>query len=301
VAHLFFQQMLDKPGESVACQLRLCHKAGGLRWIEILGTNLLFEPVVGAIVLNTRDITERKLAEDRLRQQNEELLKINAELDRFVYRASHDLRAPLVSLLGLIDITKEEPDAATRGMYFQLMEKSISKLDTFIKGIIDHSRNARMEVTGQVINFESLVEEVWDELKYIQGSDRIRKELSITGDEVFSSDLFRLKIIFSNILSNAIRYSNPQVDSFVLIRVDIQAQESTIELEDNGFGIAEGSLDKIFEMFYRASEKNVGSGLGLYIVREAVQALKGTISVRSQLGKGTTFRVVLPSLLPTSA
>ncbi|MES2734475.1 MAG: two-component regulator propeller domain-containing protein [Bacteroidota bacterium] len=296
VWQVFNEVVLARPGENIFHQYQLIHKDGRVRWLEIVANNLLHEPLVRAIVINSRDITERKLAADQLQEQNQELRKINAELDRFVYRTSHDLRAPLVSILGLINIIKDEPQEMAKGNYLAMMEKSILKLDTFIKNIIDYSRNARIEVKGQRIDFAALTEEVWDDLKYMQGSEQIRQQLTLTGNHAFYSDAFRMKIIFSNMLSNAIRYANLQAESYIHIKVNLENGCARIAFEDNGCGIAPEGIDHIFEMFYRASDRNVGSGLGLYIVKEAVQALKGSVTVASESDKGTVFHVHLPSL-----
>ncbi|MES2730788.1 MAG: two-component regulator propeller domain-containing protein [Bacteroidota bacterium] len=231
----------------------------------------------------------------QLEGQNEELKKINAELDRFVYRASHDLRAPLTSILGLINITKTEPNESSKGLYLGLMEKSVHKLDTFIQNIIDYSKNARTEVVSKQIDFESLVWETFEDLKYMDESTQIEKVIQIHGNAPFYSDPFRLKIIFNNMISNAIRYRNPKNASFIKINVEVNAQRALLTFTDNGCGIPVNSLDKIFDMFYRASQANVGSGLGLYIVKEVITTMKGGIHVQSVLGYGTTFVVELPS------
>ncbi len=266
-------------------------------WVLIIGkpvqdaTGMVIK-IVGIII----DITERKLAEEQLRFQNQELLRINAELDRFVYCASHDLRAPLSSLLGLINIFKIEPDEEARNRYLSLMQKSINKLDTFIQSIISYSKNSRLEISSQTVDFEELVKEAEETLQYMDRSKMVDIRLTTGGDSVFQSDVFRLKIIFNNLLSNAIRYSNPYVTSYVNILVKTEDQKAIIVISDNGCGIARENLNKVFDMFYRASETNVGSGLGLYIVKEVILALKGKIEIQSDLGKGTTVRIELPNL-----
>jgi ligand-binding sensor domain-containing protein/nitrogen-specific signal transduction histidine kinase len=242
------------------------------------------------------DNTGRKLAEEQLKHQNQELRKINAELDRFVYRASHDLRAPLSSLLGLIAIFKMETSEVVRARYLEMMEKSIGKLDAFIQSIISYSKNSRLEVSVEPIDFQELFDETFENFKYMERSELIDKKLTVVGESAFYSDPFRLKIIFNNLISNAIRYSNPSISSYIHITVVTEEQKVSIEFEDNGCGIAEESLDKVFEMFYRASETNVGSGLGLYIVKEVIQTLDGSIQVQSRLGRGTTFTIQLPNM-----
>lgn len=291
------EEILREPSKPRTIELRIIHKNGAAVWLEVTVTNLLHQPGVNAFVINSRDITQRKEAEERLKNQNEELKKINSELDGFVYRASHDLRAPLSSILGLISISKEEKDIRQKEEYLNMMEKSVKKLDLFIRNIIDYSRNARLQISVTPVRFDELISSIFDEYKYMERSTLIERKLTIEGNTDFYSDIFRLKIIFSNIISNAIRYSNPRVNSFIRISINMTDANAVIHFEDNGAGIATESVNRIFEMFYRASESNVGSGLGLYIVKEVVQALGGTIKVDSELGKGTTFIVTVPNMI----
>jgi PAS domain S-box-containing protein len=242
------------------------------------------------------DITARKQIEEKLRQQNDDLKKINQELDSFVYRASHDLRAPLASILGLITISRQEKNEEIKASYLTMMDKSISKLDTFISEIINYSRNSRIEVIKETIDVALLMKETLEGLKFLEGFDEIEKKITIQQTAPFLSDVFRLKIILNNLLSNAVKYrsaANP--GSYVLITIIINKHLAVFEFTDNGLGIAEESVDKIFNMFYRASETSKGSGIGLYIVKEVIHTLKGTINVQSELGQGTSFRVELPN------
>jgi signal transduction histidine kinase len=179
-----------------------------------------------------------------------------------------------------------------------MMEKSVRKLDTFIQSIINYSKNARTEIVSKQIDFESMIWETFEDLKFMDGADQIEKKLQIRGNAPFFSDPFRLKIIFSNLLSNAIRYRNPGINSFIRIDIESNANRVLMTVSDNGCGIPADSLDKIFEMFYRASQSNVGSGLGLYIVKEVITTMKGSIQVQSVVGRGTTFSVELPSNAP---
>ncbi len=244
-----------------------------------------------------RDISERKKAEVLLQNQNTELIKINAELDKFVYRASHDLRAPLASVLGLINIAKIEVDETLKDSYYDLMEKSINKLDGFIKSIINFSRNSRVEYFAEKIEFNDIINDSFDDLKYLQSGHNVNTEILISEGE-FYSDLFRIKLIFNNIISNAFRYSVPMRErAFLNIVVIITDQEAIIKFIDNGQGIKSESIVRIFEMFYRATETNVGSGLGLYIVKDVIEALNGKIEVQSIYGEGSTFTINIPNLI----
>jgi len=249
-----------------------------------------------------RDITQTKEINEQLELQNEELKKINSELDRFVYSASHDLKAPLASVLGLINIAKLETDPTAISKYLEMMQNSIQKLDHFIKDIIDYSRNSRMEMVSEIIDLEVIVEEVYENLYYLEQNAQIKKNIRIEQDCAFYSDSKRLLVIFNNLLSNAINYhrltqENPYIDVDIVVKPD----KIHISVSDNGVGVASEHLHKIFDMFYRASYDSKGSGLGLYIVKEAVTKLNGQISVHSELGLGTKFEIILPNNMPAKS
>lgn len=248
------------------------------------------------IIASVRDITERKFAEKQLKEQNEELKKINSELDRFVYSASHDLRAPLVSVLGLTNLLKLNESDFEKIKYLDLVTKSIHKLDRFIQEIIHHSRNSRVEVKSEIIDFKKIIEDTFEDLRYLDEAKNIKVNIEVTGKENFYSDSGRISVILNNLISNALRYSCPEVRTPALdISVVITKEKAKIRISDNGQGISKQHIARIFEMFYRASEKNVGSGLGLYIVKESIIKLGGEIDVYSTFGEGTTFEIILPN------
>jgi signal transduction histidine kinase len=112
---------------------------------------------------------------------------------------------------------------------------------------------------------------------------------------VFKSDPLRIRIIISNIISNAYKYYNPSVESKLTIEADINPMFAEIMIRDNGIGIKREHVKKIFDMFYRATEKSQGSGLGMYIVKQAIDKLKGNIRVKSTFGKGTVIKIVVPN------
>jgi signal transduction histidine kinase len=241
------------------------------------------------------DINERKLSEIRLQQQNEELMKINAEMDRFVYSVSHNLRAPLTSILGLINISRLTTDKAAHDNYLDMMEKSIFKLDATIHEINEYSKNARLDLQTEYIQLKLLFREIIDELAFIPEAKNIEIVLDISDTACLWSDKSRLKAIFTNLLSNAINYHHIQKEHpFIKISARPEAASIAIIIEDNGSGIANEHKDKIFNMFYRASAKSAGSGLGLYIVKESINKLNGTIQVTSEYTQGTAFTLTIP-------
>ncbi len=245
-----------------------------------------------------RDISNQKNTTLKLEKQNNDLKKINGDLDRFVYSASHDLKAPLSSLLGLLGVLRQEKAEDQREKYLELMEKSIHKMDAFIMDIVDFSRNSSQKVRKERIDFEALVNEVFQELEYMDNAEKIKKIINVEQSVTFYADIRRVKILLSNLLSNAIRYSSThrKDDCFIYVGIFVQPDMADIVVKDNGQGIAEKHLEHIFNMFYRASEGGGGSGLGLYIVKETVEKLNGKVQVVSELGKGTSFSIMLPAV-----
>lgn len=242
---------------------------------------------------------KRKKAEHTLRQQNEELVKINKELDSFVYSVSHNLRAPLMSVLGLINLVQIENTKSdqTLNQYFAMMQHSIHKLDDTLKEILDYSRNARSELNIEHLDFERLVEENFERLRYMEGSDQLTKSLRVQNTSHLYSDSYRLSVIINNLVSNAIKYRDVNKHySIIDIHATIDDAQLQITFRDNGIGISKEFITKIFDMFFRATDRSEGAGLGLYIVKETIDKLAGNIQVDSVLGEGTTFKIQIPNL-----
>ena len=248
-----------------------------------------------------RDVTPLRETQHRLKEKNqeltttnEELHKVNKELDAFVYRVSHDLRAPLVSMLGLISISRLEENPEKRQRYLELMEKSIKRLDDFILDIMNYSRNTRTDIRSDEVSLASMIDHLVEDLRYSQqGNIAITTE--VPSDLKIRTDSQRLQPILNNLLSNSIRYMDPKKEE-QLVRISARQHQQgvLITVEDNGIGIEEEHQQKIFKMFYRASRHSEGSGIGLYIVQETVDKLHGTIELESEAGRGTTFRIHLP-------
>jgi len=139
------------------------------------------------------------------------------------------------------------------------------------------------------------VQECVKELMYLESFNTVKLITDIRQPMKFCGDPLRVKIILSNIISNAYKYYNPEAKSFLKIVIRTSPKEADIRIEDNGIGIRQQYLDKIFNMFFRATERAQGSGLGMYIVKQAVDKLQGKISIRSEYGAGTTISIQLPN------
>jgi len=248
--------------------------------------------------------TEKEISDEQFNRdllaQNEALQKANTELDHFVYSASHDLRAPLKSVIGLADILYEKLGSKKddERILLDMMRNSVVKLDSFIEDILDHSRNARLEMRLEKLNFDEIIEDCKRNHKFMEGAENVILNEDIKLESAFVSDLGRMKFILNNLISNAVKYHDSKsTNSFVLIKIRGDQDKALIEVSDNGIGIAPKDHAKIFEMFYRATKLSTGSGLGMYIVSEALAKLGGTIHLESELGKGTKFTVMVPNQL----
>ncbi|MCU0429764.1 MAG: PAS domain S-box protein [Cytophagaceae bacterium] len=245
--------------------------------------------VIGVSVF-ARDITQRKLNEAVI-------IQTNFELDSFVYRASHDLRAPLRSILGLTSIIRTEANETEKKRYLGLIEKSAHKLDNFISDLINFSRNSRLAIEVEEVDFALLLSEAKEHLRFMEDAERVNLREDIRLAAPFYSDSKRILIFLNNLLSNAIKYQSYHTDRKPFVQVQILGDQEKVSIliEDNGIGIQKEYLPRIFEMFFRASEKSFGSGLGLYIVKQTVEKLGGSITVSSQPNKGTRFEIILPN------
>jgi len=255
--------------------------------------------IIGVLVEKDRAITENKLSLERIKIKNEELTKTNAELDRFVYSTSHDLRAPLMNVLGLIDITEMSITDEKPKSYLGMMKSSVQNLDDTIKEILEYSKNARTEIEVEQIDLHALTEQVLAGLQFMEGVDKIEKRLHFDMQIPFYSDHARLTTILNNLISNAVKYRNKnEPHQFVAVDATVTTDKAVITISDNGIGIKPEYQEKIFDMFFRATTQGSGSGLGLYILKETLCKLNGKITVSSTLNQGTTLIVEVPNMLP---
>jgi PAS domain S-box-containing protein len=250
--------------------------------------------ITGIIFANT-EITGQVEAQRQLEQIMQDLKDRNFELDQFVYKTSHDLRAPLMTILGLVNLIKGQSLPDSVAQYMDMIESRVYKLDGFIKSTLDYSRNTRTDVSVEQVDLQSILTEILSGLELMKNFDRLTISTWIQ-EGIFYSDAFRVRIVLSNLLSNAIKYQDiSKKEGWLKIKVKVNPKRVIIHLKDNGMGIDTSYQDAIFGMFVRATDQSEGSGLGLYIVKQAVVALKGRIELRSRLGEGTDFVITLPN------
>ncbi len=222
----------------------------------------------------------------------------NFELDQFVYKTSHDLRAPIASAIGLLNIMKMEGMTSSWPGYIEMIMRSLQKQDSFIKAMLNFSKTARAVEKPELIELKHLIEQCYKDLQYLPGYDEIEKNIQVkTLNGNFYSDRMKINIILSNILSNSIKYRDAKKQSYLAIDIETSHDYAQILIRDNGIGIDKKYLNHIFDMFYRATERSDGSGLGLYIVKQTLERLGGKIEASSELGVGSCFKIVIPNLV----
>jgi signal transduction histidine kinase len=250
-----------------------------------IGMLYVFAAVTGRV------FTDLQGVEKKLRGQFKELETANTELDRFVYSVSHDLSAPLKSILGLVNVGRVDVIDPNSKQYFTKIESSVRKMEDFIHEVLDYSRNKRLDIEVSTVKIKELLTDIWNNLKDAEGYQQIMLDLTSISEPTLVTDKIRLKIIINNLLSNAIKYQKQTPGNKPWIKISTYTLNGkfVLEIADNGEGIATDLQPLIFKMFYRGNEKSKGSGLGLYIAKEAAEKIHATLDVSSMIGEGTKF------------
>ncbi len=294
------REMIEQGKDYFQMEKRYIRKDKKIIWINfsltiIRGADKQLQMAIALM----EDITEKKLQEEKLKEQNATLIKINEELNHFVYRTSHDLRAPLTSLMGLVQITEIANNEAERNKYLGMMTRQLHYLDGVIKEIIDYRKVSAGEVSISEISLAENIHNVMLHYQFLPNYALIQQSVEIEQDVPFYSDEVKINIILNNLISNAIKYSDKLKENpFLKINVQVDTEKAVITLKDNGIGIAEEHLPSIFNMFFRATVQQNGTGLGLYIVNEALSKLKANIAVSSKIHEGSCFVLTIPNTNP---
>jgi signal transduction histidine kinase len=229
------------------------------------------------------------------KEKNDIIEKKNAELDSFFYRVSHDLKGPISSLLGLHNLVQMDVQDKPALHLFDMYNAQALRMNNIVMGLINLTEIKNTEELKSKIDFERLVDECVNSCHYLNQSSRMIIKKEIESFE-FISEWAIINTILQNLIENAIKYSRREIEPFVDIKIFTERSFVVIRVEDNGQGIPEKHKDYIFDMFYRANDKTQGSGLGLYILKRAVERLRGDIQVESTLHLGSVFTVKLPQI-----
>jgi PAS domain S-box-containing protein len=235
-----------------------------------------------------QDVTE-------LKKMEKSLQLVNKELETFIYRASHDLRGPLSSIIGLTNVSKAEIKDPSALKYILMIEASAQKLDSTLISLVQSMTLRDMEVKKEEVDFDELIQGILSQLKFHEGYSKMDFIIENTYGKKYLSNKLVLGSVFQNLIQNAIKYQNYH-NGQAYLKIRISKKDSNVEIvfDDNGIGIDEHLQNKIFDMYFRGTASVSGSGLGLYIVKIGIEKLKGSIQFKSSKGTGTRFTILLP-------
>jgi signal transduction histidine kinase len=243
-----------------------------------------------------KDATEYYHTKWLLEEKNRELAEAYKELDRFVYSVSHDLRSPLMGILAIAGFLQKTQKMEEVHEFGDMITSNVTRLDEFISNLLEYYKVKRGELTISSVKFDKLLEEVKGIYAIEMMEKKINCEIVVSQNEEFRSDKLVLLIVIQNLLSNSIKYQKHDNPSkHILLSATVNRGEVVITVKDNGIGIGKEFQPRVFEMFFRASSQAMGSGIGLYNAKMALNKLGGEITIESDTGQGTTFILKIPS------
>lgn len=249
------------------------------------------------IMVAIKNGVDLSISRSELRKRSEELQKAYDELNRFIYSASHDMRAPLTSILGVVNLAQHETTDEKMKEYLYMIEVSVKRMEVLNNNVIDYYINNKKQASLEVLDFKEMIEDTVNSLRYYLNADKINFTYDIVQTAKFISDGFRVRSVVNNLISNAIKFQRQDnANREISINAKVDEASCRLVVKDNGIGIKKESLEQIFDMFYRATAMNSGSGIGLYVTKESIDKLGGIVKVDSEEGVGTTFDITIPNL-----
>ena len=295
-------------GEPYEVEYRFRNRAGDYRWM--LGRAMPSRNAQGDIVQwigTCTDIHEQKLALERidqtqqqLRDNNAQLTRANVDLDNFIYTASHDLKAPISNIEGLLDVLRQElPAGLAESGEVQpvlgLMQESVNRFKRTIDHLTDVSKLQKEHGRPtQAVNLAAVIRDVQLDLEPLIRATGAQLEIDVAAVPTVSFSEKNLRSVVFNLLSNALKYHAPDRLPRVRLHAWCEAGATVFEVQDNGLGLNAASEQRLFGMFQRFHDHVEGSGIGLYMVKKMVENAGGRIVVQSELGRGSTFAVYFP-------
>ncbi|MBE0650309.1 MAG: PAS domain S-box protein [Bacteroidales bacterium] len=295
-----FKEILEK-NRNGGVQYRHKHKKGGWVYLEANGTNQINNPAIKSVVLNVRDVTDRKLAEQALKESEARLSELNATKDRIFSIIGHDLRSPLNSILGFSELLLDQIKSRNYESieeYASIIKNSSERVSDLLTNILvwSQTQTGKINFNPEYFKLTTVVDEVidlmndWALQKSIHISKKLPQNLKIIADKSMINNILR------NFLSNGIKFTN--VGGEIIIKAEKNNHEVIVSVTDNGVGINDKDIDKLFRLEYTYStngtKEESGTGLGLLLCKEFVNMHSGKIMVESTVEKGTTFSFTIP-------
>ncbi len=228
-----------------------------------------------------------------LRETIDQLIKTDEELNTFLYRSSHDLRGPIVTLIGLTQLAKMEIEDDQHHFFFEKIRKACYDMLQFLKKLNDSNVLFKSTKVNRKLNWQKIISDIKSELKIVDPENVVEKSLDIQIDQQLYSDEVMIKTIIQNLMENSIIFCRKN-DPFVKLKLTYEDNNLVVSVLDNGIGIDPKIHDKIFNMFFRGSGLSKGNGLGLYLVQRASEIINGQIHFQCENGGTTEFIVKIP-------
>jgi signal transduction histidine kinase len=260
--------------------------------IEIIVFSLALAGKVKQLMKEKEEIKDlaNKMLEEKVQSRTRELQERNQQLDVFVYKASHDIKGPLRSMIGLTNLALSDVKDEKAKEYFEYMLQTSSKLDNMVGELLRMGKVKDLEVKYSEVNPHKMIHEIISTLKHIPGFEKMRIVVDISQGYILKTDETLIYSVFQNIIENAIKYMDAlKTDPFLNIKLREEDNMIRLDFEDNGLGIPVDTKEKIFDMFYKVNNNSSGTGLGLYLTKLTIEKLGGNIELYSQEKKGTTF------------
>lgn len=239
---------------------------------------------------------DRYFSKIELKRKNQELQEVNDQLQKFIYSASHDMRAPLASIKGVLKVASMEEHSEKAKEHFGLIERSALRLDDYVQNIIHFYQNAQTETSFKEVDLRETVDAIVKQYRGYENTSDIQINVEIISSGVFQTDDYRWRIILGNLLSNAIQYQDENKhERKIDINIIQNSEKAVLRFEENGVGMSTETLQQVRDMLAGSERKTLGSGLGLYLIREAVRRLSGIIKVESVQGSGVAVTIEIPN------
>ena len=267
---------------------------GGTGWLK-----LNIQPVPQGILIVSTDITEKKKAYEQLRIQHEKIMQTNADIDRFLYSVSHELRTPICNGLGLIELLRIAENQEDTETAMSMLELCIKNQDAMLHKIRLYTEIMRQDIDYEEIDFQLIFDECLVALQHLDKYRQVSVNLVVEGLYPVISNKKRLQILLTNLISNGIEFCQP-VHPYVNVKISKATPMFSIEVSDNGCGIVHEHLNKVFDAFFKTTNRHNAQGLGLYFADKIVETLNGKIHLQSVINTGTTVKVNLPNALSES-
>lgn len=299
----FNELIMDTDGVKTV-EFRYLHDKGDWIWLEAKGQNLLSNKEINGIIVNSRDITQRKKAENALKESEAKYKELNATKDKFFSIISHDLKNPLNTIIGFLELalnklkTKEYKKVYEYcALINQIAQQSFNLLDNLLNW--SRLQTGTLSFTPELINFSDIVKDSMSLLRPVSNEKNIEVSVNVAKQLKILADSFMIETIIRNLLSNALKFTRK--NGRIKISAIEQNDEILIEIEDTGVGIREKDIDKLFRIENNFSttgtQNEKGTGLGLILCKEFIEKHGGRIWVESEINKGTKFMFTINNAL----